>query len=327
MMPEPFVICVGDIQYKIYLTYREFDKMKGGDEREKKKVFQHIYNRICEFRAKQKANFQVPESESMVMVQTDKAGYQNTQMSQDSMVISQSNYGEEVEIKTNAFSQDNKKKAPVKRKPSATYSASSSSMLTSFSTSQEVSDSMITSTGNSQASNSQASLFSQNTQEETSEQLYQKYLKRKQQEQRKNVFFDNEINCTREAAAAAATMPPPSKVTSNPKRSSPAPSPTSTHPTLKKLLIKPNPEHSYSQSVPSDEDSEAMTISDDDTLEDLTPVQPQGKAAQRGSKRKLGKQLLPGQATMEKYVNMGKAQIQGKQFYPYNHKCKCLFEI
>ena len=40
------------------------------------------------------------------MVQADDQGYQNTQMSQDSFAITQSNYGEEVEVVSQAFSQD-----------------------------------------------------------------------------------------------------------------------------------------------------------------------------------------------------------------------------
>ena len=47
-------------------------------------MFQHIYNCICEFQGKIKPPFTVPREESMLMVQADSQGYQDTQMSQDS---------------------------------------------------------------------------------------------------------------------------------------------------------------------------------------------------------------------------------------------------
>ena len=36
MMPDPWVIMVDDIQYKIYITYHQFDTLKANDEQAKK---------------------------------------------------------------------------------------------------------------------------------------------------------------------------------------------------------------------------------------------------------------------------------------------------
>ena len=50
-------------------------------------MFQHIYNCICEFQCKVTPPFALPREESMLMVQADSQGYQDTQMSQDSLKI------------------------------------------------------------------------------------------------------------------------------------------------------------------------------------------------------------------------------------------------
>ena len=103
-MPDLFHVIVDDITYKIYVTYGEYQDMVSGKYGAKERAFQHIYRRICEFRGKNKPNFQVPKKESLLLVQANAQGFQDTQMSQDSLLITQDNYGENVEVTQQLFS-------------------------------------------------------------------------------------------------------------------------------------------------------------------------------------------------------------------------------
>ena len=50
MMPDPFHVIVYNVQYKIYISYGEYEDMVSGKFNARKGAFQHIYSRICELR-------------------------------------------------------------------------------------------------------------------------------------------------------------------------------------------------------------------------------------------------------------------------------------
>ena len=103
MMPDPFHVVVDDIQYKIDVSYGEYENMVSGKFGAKKRAFQHICSRICEFRGKNKPNFQVLKKESLLLVQANAQGFQDTQMSQDSLLITQDNYDQSVKVTQQPF--------------------------------------------------------------------------------------------------------------------------------------------------------------------------------------------------------------------------------
>ena len=349
MMPDPWVIMVDDIQYKIYITYRQFDTLNTNDEQAKKRVFQEIYNRICEFRSKAKPPFVLPRQESMIMVQADDQGYQNTQMSQDSFAITQSNYGEEVEVVSQAFSQEKvkpgqsllrstvrklqtnlftpsatsttTKKTPTSSLPSAKRSATSTAsgprkkLISTAVAAQSQSSSECSEDGYE----SSQSLYdeSENVQlpnfesqdddvsdsmsvqvdddededqlhvsEETDAEIYQRSQERRNFIQRKNAFYDNEIN-SRKAEQDRVNMPPPRFIPSISQSAWP--------------VSKPMPDHQYSHA--NDTDTSAYSTSEDESQEDSTPSTNPRRTSSRVSKKKLPQQPMPGQRTMERYIN------------------------
>ena len=103
MMPDPFHVIVDNIQYKIHVSYGEYKDMVLGKFSAKGRAFHHICSRICEFRGKNKPNFQVLKKKSLLLVQANAQGFQDTQMSQDSLLITQDNYDQSVEVTQQPF--------------------------------------------------------------------------------------------------------------------------------------------------------------------------------------------------------------------------------
>ena len=89
MIPDPFIVISDHVQYKVRLTYRQWDYLTGNDEDHKQQVFSWIHEQISQFRAKNEPQFDASKMGDFMLLRADQSGYQNTQMSQESLHIEQ----------------------------------------------------------------------------------------------------------------------------------------------------------------------------------------------------------------------------------------------
>ena len=103
MIPDPFIVISDHVQYKVRLTYRQWDYLTGNDEGRKQQVFSWIHEQISQFRAKNEPQFDASKMGDFMLLRADQSGYQNTQMSQESLHIEQRD-GCVIRITDHAFS-------------------------------------------------------------------------------------------------------------------------------------------------------------------------------------------------------------------------------
>ena len=112
MIPDPFIAISDHVQYKVRLTYRQWDYLTGKDEERKQQVFTWLHDLLSQFRAKNEPNFDASKMGDFMLLRADESGYQDTQMSQESLHIEQRD-GCVIKITDKAFSAKSVKNEPM----------------------------------------------------------------------------------------------------------------------------------------------------------------------------------------------------------------------
>ena len=86
-MPKPHIVIVDNVHYRMHFTYHQIDYLNGKNSEKKQEVFAWVVNRLAEFIGARDPNFQQENMGTILILQVNEEGYQDTQMSQDSMAI------------------------------------------------------------------------------------------------------------------------------------------------------------------------------------------------------------------------------------------------
>ena len=111
MMPEPHIVLADNIQYKLRFTYRQMDQLNGPDPKKKQEVFDWVVNTVSQFISRRDPTFRADQMGTVLILQVDNKGYQDSQMLQDSLAI-EHNKGKIVRVHRRPFTVEEFKPEP-----------------------------------------------------------------------------------------------------------------------------------------------------------------------------------------------------------------------